>query len=214
MRHAHLLVAALAGAVSLPALAEEVVCGGPLGADGTEAGLIDAYGKDNVVTGEVDGPEGTTIVATTVFPNDPERSFQVYWWDEEAHEGLASFSLPAGATAPGGLRPGMTAAEVEALNGGPFTITGFGWDYGGFANFGETGALANLPGGCYPSVRFATGNIPDGLNIDSIQGDGVEIPSADPLLAKVDARVESVWLGYAMPEADEEEGEGEEEAGE
>jgi hypothetical protein len=206
-----LLAAALLCAWASPALSAEVVCGGPLGPDSSEAALIAAYGADNVVTGQVDGPEGSTVLATTVFPNDPQRSFQVYWWDEDKHASLASFSLPAGDTAPGGLRVGQTVAEIEALNGGPFNISGFDWDYGGFANFGEESNLLNLPGGCYPSVRFApTKEAPAGTNIDAVEGD-IQVPTTEPLLKTLDARVESVWLSYAMPEGMEQEGEGEDE---
>ena len=203
------LLLPLAVLAATPVVADEVVCGGPLSAKSTEADLIAAFGAANVQTGEVDGPEGTTLVATTVFGNDPAKSFQVYWWDETAHAGIASFSVPAGSTAPGGLKLGMTVKEVEALNGGPFTISGFDWDYGGYANFENSTKLQELPGGCYPSVRFSTTKeAPEGTNIDPIEGD-IQVPTSEPLLVTLDARVESLWLSYPSPEGDSE-GEGEE----
>ena len=39
-----------------------------------------------------------------------------------------------------GLKAGMTIEEVEKINEKPFQISGFGWDYGGHANF-EGGKL-------------------------------------------------------------------------
>jgi hypothetical protein len=203
--------AALAGALTgaTAALGDEVACTGPLGAGSSEAALIEAYGKDNVTTGEVDGPEGSRMLATTVFPDDPDRRFEVFWWDEESRSVLATFSVPARDTAPGGLRLGMTPAEVAALNGGPFDMSGFDWDYGGYANLGEDSPLLELPGGCYPSIRFApTKEVPEGTNINAIEGD-VQVPSTEPLLDTLDARVSELWLNYPVPEEMEGEGEGE-----
>ena len=121
-----LLVAAALSFAALPALAaSELACDPDLGPGTTLADLQTHYGKDNVVTGPVDGAEGETITATTIYPNDPEKSFIVYWWDEEKQERLAGYSIPASGTGPGGLKMGMSIADVEAINGGPFTLTGF-----------------------------------------------------------------------------------------
>jgi hypothetical protein len=148
------------------------------------------------VTGEVPGPEGSTMIATTVFPNDPARKFEVDWWDEENHARISSFSIPEKDTAPGGLKIGMSVKEVEALSGAPFTMSGFDWDYGGYADL-SGGKLEQLPGGCYPSVRFApTKQVSADTNIDAVEGD-VVVPSSEPLLEKLGVRVESISLGYA-----------------
>ncbi len=177
-----------------PAFSEEIKCDGPFAADSSEARLIESYGKDNVVTGDVPGPEGSTVLATTIFPNDPARTMEFGWWDEEKLERTAYFTVPAADTTPGGLKLGMSVAEVEALNGGPFQMYGFFWDYGGSAGF-EGGKLGDLPGGCIVSVRFGVGEYPADLNVDAISGDQ-QITSTEPLLAQVDARVESITIGY------------------
>ena len=62
----HLSIAALAFAAAGSALAAEpVACAGAFASDSSEARLIETFGKANVVTGEVDGPEGSTMLATT-----------------------------------------------------------------------------------------------------------------------------------------------------
>lgn len=180
--------------VAAPAMAADLSCEGPFAGDSSEARLVEAFGRDNVVTGDVPGPEGSTILATTVFPNDPARSMEFGWWDEDKHERLAYFTVPAGDAAPGGLKQGLTVKEVEALNGGPFQMFGFFWDYGGSAGF-EGGKLGAAPGGCVVSVRFAVGDYPADLNVDAISGD-MEISSSEPLLEKVDARVDTITVGY------------------
>ena len=133
--------------LAAPAMAADIACEGPFAADSSEARLIEAFGKDNVVTGDVPGPEGSTVLATTIFPNDPARTIEFGWWDEEKHERVAYFTVPPDDTAPGGLRKGLTVKEVEALNGGPFQLYGFFWDYGGAAIFdgGKLDLLADYP---------------------------------------------------------------------
>jgi hypothetical protein len=177
-----------------PAFAEEIKCDGPFAADSSEARLVESFGKDNVVTGDVPGPEGSTVLATTLFPNDASRTMEFGWWDEEKLERTAYFTVPAADTTPGGLKVGMTVKEVEVLNGGPFQLYGFFWDYGGSAGF-EGGKLGDLPGGCIVSVRFGVGEYPADLNVDAISGDQ-QITSTEPLLAQVDARIESITIGY------------------
>ena len=185
-------------AVATPALAEEIACEGAFGIDSSEARLIELYGADNVVTGTVPGPEGTEMLATTVFPDDPKRSLQFVWWNEEKLSDPSYIELPAKLAAPGGVHIGQSLAEVEALNGQPFTLLGFGWDYGGSAGF-ETGALSDLPGDCLLSVRFEYGESPEGLDTLPAMGDK-ELSSDDPLLAQMQVRLYAVSIGYPHPD--------------
>ena len=181
--------------VATPAFAAQLTCDGPFAADSSEARLVETFGRDNVVTGDIPGPEGSIILATTVFPNDPEKRMEFGWWDEDGLTQLAYFTVPAGDTSPQGVRTGMTVQEVEALNGGPFDLQGFWWDYGGYANF-PGGTLGAPEEGCLVSVRFApAGDYPEGLDVDAISGE-VTVPSTEPLLEQVDARVESVSVSY------------------
>ncbi|MCP8884904.1 hypothetical protein NIM87_15450 [Devosia sp. XJ19-1] len=185
---------ALAG----PALAEDIACEGAFAIDSSEARLIEMYGADNVRTEIVPGPEGTEMLATLVFPDSPKRKLMFVWWDEDKRRDPSFIELTAKMVAPGGLRIGLTVAEVEALNGEPFTLLGFGWDYGGAAGF-QSGNLADLPGGCVVSLTFSPPDYPVGDDVDSIMGD-VEVSSSNPLLAQVGARVESVAIGYPHPD--------------
>lgn len=181
--------------LATPAFAEQLSCEGPFAADSSEAKLIEAFGKDNVVTGEVPGPEGSTVLATTIFPNDPAKRIEVGWWDEENLTQLAYFTVPSADIAPQGVKTGMTVKEVEALNGAPFEMQGFWWDYGGYANF--TGGTLGAPEeGCIVSVRFApAGEAPANLDVAAISGE-VQVPSSEPLLEQLDVRVESLSVSY------------------
>jgi hypothetical protein len=185
-------------ALVTPALAQEIECEGAFAIDSSEARLIEIYGADNVVTGIVPGPEGTEMLATTVFPDDPQQSLQFVWSDEEELSGPSYIELPARIVAPGGVRIGQSLAEVEALNGEPFRLLGFGWDYGGSAGF-ETGALADLPGGCILSVSFDANFYPQDVDTLRVQGD-VELSSDDLLLARMQVKIYGTSIGYPHPD--------------
>lgn len=203
---ARLLIAALIVPmlVVAPALAKEklprgeIACEGAFAVDSSEARLVELYGADNVWTGIVPGPEGTEMLATRVYPDEPDRLLEFVWWDEENRTDLGNVDLPPTLSGPGGIRAGMSVAEVAAVNGEPFTLNGFGWDYGGFAGF-PSGALSDLPGGCYLSVRFGPGDAPVKVNTDAIYGDR-EVSSSETLLETVGAVVESVSIGYPHPD--------------
>ena len=185
------------GAPAAPA--EEVACSGVFGPDSSEALVIETFGAENVVTGTVPGPEGTELIATTVFPDDPERSMEFGWFDEENFTRLSYVELSPSQTTPGGVRIGQTVAEVEALNGQPFEVGGFWWDYGGYANI-ESGTLAELEGGCHLSIRFSPGeSYPDDTDVTSVSGE-VQVSSDDPLLAEIDTRVQVLAIGYPWPD--------------
>jgi hypothetical protein len=182
----------------LPAAAAEIACEGAFAIDTSEARLIEIYGAENVWTGIVPGPEGTEMLATEIFRDNPKRRLQFVWWNEEDRTDLSFAELPTKMAGPGGVRAGMSVAEVQALNGEPFTMSGFGWDYGGYAGF-ESGALSNLPGGCHLSLRFSPASYPEGVDVDAITGDR-EVSSDNPLLEAVNARLESVAIGYPHPD--------------
>lgn len=184
--------------LATPALAGEIACEGAFGMDSSEARLIEIYGAGNVVTGIVPGPEGTEMLATTVFPDNPRKTMQFVWWDEEALAGPGNIELPPKTVVPGGVRTGLSLAQVEALNGEPFTLLGFGWDYGGYASF-QTGALSNPPGGCYLSLRFEPGPDVAGVDMTPAMGDK-ELSSDDPLLARMQVRLYAVSIGYPHPD--------------
>lgn len=184
------------------AAAETVSCTGIFGPESSEAQLISAYGAENVVTGDVPGPEGSTNFATTVFPDDPDRVMEFGWFDEENRTGLSYVALSPTQTGPHGVHIGMSVAEAEAANGESFNIGGFWWDYGGYAQI-DTGNLAGDSNGCYISLRFSPDDEALGdQDLTAITGE-VSVPSSEPLLAKVDTRVQSVDLSYPDPNYEE-----------
>jgi hypothetical protein len=205
----HLSVfAMLAGLAVLPASAqalypssEPITCDGVFSPDTTQALIKDSFGAENVVNETVYGAEGWEYIATVAFPNDPAKRTVFTWADEEKLEGISMVELPPGAVALGGVKTGMSVADIEQLHGARFSMTGFWWDYGGYPNLAD-GALDQFPGGCSLALRFSPDDdLPESLNIDAVSGD-VEVWSDNPLLGQIGAKVSSVSIVYPWIEGE------------
>lgn len=197
----HAFVAILLAASAGGAAAEEarhLECAGPFARGATVGTLASVFGAANVVNRTIDGPEGSTLDATLVFPEDPARRLVVLWQDEVARARPAAILIQDQSewVGPGGIRLGTTLSEVEAANGAPFTILGFGWDYGGSAGF-EEGTLADLPGGCTLSLTFQIDETVEGPEFDAIMGDE-QFRSDNPLIRKAAPTVSQIAVGYPM----------------
>lgn len=189
-----LLAASLPGHAQMP---ETITCDGPFAKNATEADVKAAFGAENVTFTQVDGPEGSTWDATVVFPNDDARRIEIFWNDEAARKGpRVTFMAPSGWVGPLGIANGMTLTEVEALNGAPFDISGFGWDYGGGASFPE-GALASVAGDCIIGANFDLTDYPDDGRFDDLMGDR-QMKSDVPLMRKANPVVVEWWIGYPV----------------
>jgi hypothetical protein len=142
--------------------ADRLTCAAPFDRGASHASILAVFGKKDVAWTKVDGAEGEAIDATVIFGDVPDRRLELFWADEKARRGLATLSLSETSVwiAPNGLKIGMSLAAVEKLNGRPFTLSGFDWDYGGFVADWKGGALgAKIAGGCTVQVRFT---VPDG----------------------------------------------------
>jgi hypothetical protein len=93
-----------------------------------------------------------------------------------------------------GIRIGTTLAELERINGGPFTLSGFDWDYGGIV---QTKAPGKLPRFLSISTRTVNSQAVPPNEYTQISGDR-QISSRHPVLAKVGVVV--IRLSMAWPE--------------
>jgi len=182
----------------IPVTGNELRCTGAFGIDTSEARLIETFGADNVVRSERSDAREQKPLITTVYPTDPVRRMVFLWWNREKPVDLSHVILPQSAIVPGKLQVGLTIAEVQRLNGGPFNIFGLGSPSPGFTLFhGE--ALGNLPGGCLVSATFSPSHFPPSLDVSSVMTDR-DISSDNPLLSQMDVRLEEITLGYPHPD--------------
>lgn len=173
-------------------------CGAPFTPDATPATLAAVFGRENVIPETVDGPEGTQVNVTAIYPNDPARRIEVVFHNEEERTGLVLVRVqnPESLwTGPGGVRLGDGIAAVEAANGKPFKVMGFGWDYGGFVSDWDGGRLGDKDG-CSTAARL----LPQASEIaDGIVGDGVTPQSNDPDVIKAEPKVTEIGINWAPP---------------
>lgn len=195
------------GAAAQTSVPLHLECAGPFGPEGSEASLRQVFGDGNVLAEQIDGPEGSVLDATLLFPDDPTRRLVVLWQDEMARAKPAAIIIRDDSEwiGPGGLRLGEALAEVEAINGAAFNVLGFGWDYGGAASF-PSGTLADIPGECVLSLSFDLDwNKEYGPEFDVIMGDQ-QLSSEDPQLRAAAPSVAEIIVGYPMDDLPLEEG--------
>ena len=139
-----------------------------------------AYGQQNLKLQKIPGAEGEEIDGAKLFA-DTDRELVIVW-DPDNDKKQVVFDIRVVGTAwkfDNGLKAGMTIAEVEKINGKPFKIAGFEWDYGGYANF-EGGKLAGKV-----SIRFnpSTENVPAYLSGDKqLSSTDKQLRAAKPLV--------------------------------
>ncbi|WP_395735831.1 hypothetical protein [Prosthecobacter sp.] len=129
----------------------------------TSTDIERAYGKDNLKLQKIPGAEGEEIDGAKLFA-ETDRELEIVW-DPDNEKKKVVFDIRVIGKAwkfDNGLKSGMTVEEVEKINGKPFKIAGFEWDYGGYANF-EGGKLDGKV-----SIRFSptVENIPEYLSGD------------------------------------------------
>jgi hypothetical protein len=195
-----ILLALLLGAPALSAPAprsakpQVLTCFAPVAKTDTGASLKRRYGAQAVAM-DVPGGEGQMVRALVLWPRDKARRLEVFFDDGPMRQ-LSSVLIRSKGSRwrVAGLGVGATLAEVVRANGGPVTVGGFGWDYGGGVDR-RGGKLARLPGGCAVGLTMDIGegitNPPQG-----IFGDGVQLPSSDPRLRAARPYVTDIYVSW------------------
>lgn len=183
----------LKDAPKAPALA----CEGPFAKDTTHDKLAAAFGVKNVVFKDVDVTSNVLTKATVLFDSDPTRRLVVFWKDSKTRSKPVSITIeaPSTWTGPGGARNGLTLKELEKLNGGGFSVTGFGGVGGGEASK-LGGPFVDLPGDCTLKLRFEPGIAnPLPPRFASVTGD-VLIASTNLILRRVRPQIVQWSINY------------------
>jgi hypothetical protein len=138
------------------------------------------YGAKNLVMAQIPIPEGAFLDGATLFAGT-DRELQLIWKDGDPKKILSDVNVVGTAWIfENGIHVGSTLLEVEKINGKPFMMSGFDWDYGGYAVDFQGGKLKNL------SLRFTYGE----RQIDpSLSGDKT-ISSSNPKLRTLNPTVE------------------------
>lgn len=157
---------------------------GPITENTTRNKLNGLYGAANVTDTAYPIGEGETVGATVIFPGTP-REATVIWAPGKRNEKVDRVVVTGSQwLLPAGIRPGDTLAEMETINGGPFMIYGFGWDYSGVAYFKGGKLDRKVQVWLRPSIET-------GPDYEKVLGDSLfnssarEMRAVDPRIAKV-----------------------------
>jgi hypothetical protein len=106
---------------------------GPITATTSEAMLGTLFGAENVEPGDIGIGEGFTEPGAVIYGKDPAKRIEVLWRD--AARTVADSVWISGAASDWktseGVSLGTALKDIERLNGGPFRLAGFDWDYSG-----------------------------------------------------------------------------------
>jgi hypothetical protein len=174
-----------------------VACNGVFAKDSGHLKLAIKFDSRNVVYSEVDGPDGTRINASVIYPNDPKRRLEVLWNNEGARTDTSVIAINGKSQwgAPKGMKLGMSIQQLEKLNGKAFRLSGFGTDGSSSVIGWEGGALSSLPGGCKIGVRLTASSkaAPDAR---ATVGGDKELVSSDANVRAVQPAIAEILIGY------------------
>lgn len=168
----------------------------------TEETLRARYGADNVAAERVHLGEGDTAPGTVLFPNDSSRRLTVIWDDTVARARPMRVTVGSRRTrwhVIPGVSLGTSLSELEQLNGRPFKLFGFSWDYAGTVSGWEGGSLDSLwRGGPENKVLVRLRLRPDSAGYASahsrqVIGDEI-FPSSLPAMHTLNPRVYDLFI--------------------
>lgn len=154
---------------------------GPILKGTTLFGLKTLFGGGQVKAADIDVGEGNTEPGTRLFEGTDQELEILFNPEGDEREIFDIRIIGTAWKFKNGLRLGLSMQEVEKINGKPFSIWGFGWDYGGFANF-EEGPLAGKV-----TLRFGVkGDIPDSISGDQmISTTNKKLRAAKPFVEQI-----------------------------
>lgn len=102
--------------------------------ESTEQELAQHYGPGVVQSQRIEIGEGETVPGTVLFYSDSLRRLEIMWQDTVKRARPSRLILRGDSTRwslGGNVSLGTSLQQLERLNGRPFKLAGFGWDYSG-----------------------------------------------------------------------------------
>jgi hypothetical protein len=193
------VAAARPGAPAKPAeTARTVACSsGAFAKNSGHLRLAQSYGVHNVDFTEVAGDDGSTLMASVLFPNDPKRRLEVLWDDDAQRAGTRMIVIDGQSTwsAQKGVHLGLPLAALEKLNGKPFKLMGFQQNGMAIVSDWNGGALGSLTDGCRVGVQLKPDPKAPAGALDAASGDK-EFASGDPAIKAARPTVGEIIVAY------------------
>ena len=188
---------------------------GPITAGAVPGDLRRLFPDASIKDDEIELDEGMLQPATLVYQGNPTETLAIAWNGKGAQAHPKEIFVcwgrrrgPCRWQTPDGIKMGMRLSQLEAMNRKPFTVSGFGWNYGGNVISWEGGALAKLDcGGRFvltlDAERTGPGRYSAGLTSEeahSITGDR-PISSSIPGMQKANPAVVGILFQFPGPES-------------
>jgi hypothetical protein len=174
-----------------------VTCSGAFAKNSGHLRLAQAYGVHNVEFTEVAGDDGSTLMASVLFPADPKRRLEVLWDDDTQRAGTRMMVIDGQSTwtAYKGIHLGLPLAALEKVNGKPFKLMGF--EKGGMAMVSDWngGALGLLTDGCKVAVQLKPDPKAAAGTLEAA-GSDKEFVSNDPAIKAAKPTIGEIIVGY------------------
>ena len=174
-----------------------IACSGIFGKDSSHLRLAMTFETKNITFTDVDANGGTKVPASVLYPKDSKRRLEVWWSNPADRSGTYLIDIAGKSTwtAPGGMKLGLTLAQLEKLNKKPFKLKGF--DKNGVATVSDWdgGELASLPGGCKSGVNLMPDPKASPDAISALTADQ-DYSSTDPAMRAVKPIVSEILIGY------------------
>lgn len=188
---------------------------GPITGSAVPSDLRRIFAEASIQDDEIELDEGMLQPATLVYQGNPSETLAIAWNGKgpEAHPKQIFVCWgrrrgPCRWQTVSGIKMGMRLGQLEAMNGKSFTVSGFGWNYGGNVISWEGGALAKLDCGgrlvlTLDAERTGPGRYSAGLTSEeahSITGDR-PISSSIPGMQKANPAVVGILFQFSGPES-------------
>jgi hypothetical protein len=167
----------------------------------SEKDLIQIFGEENVIRDSIHIGEGYYEIGTTVFKNSPNEISII--WNDSKNVKSPSYITVKGSNSNWvtnqGIQIGTSLKQLETINGGPFTMTGFAWDYAGTIIEWKNGKLAAIAGESNDKMLIRLGEY-ENLKItpeeyQQLIGD-IAFESSNKLLQKMNPIVYQMVFGF------------------
>jgi len=147
--------------------------------------------------------EGESEDGSVIYPNAPRLTILVLWKDSVGRRRPSSVRLRKGSTQVTfeDIGIGTTLKAIERLNGGPFLLAGFAFDYSGTVTSWLGGRLENVGGtACDIKVRLEP-ELPNSPSREQLAAGAATVGdrdfrSSDPNMQLLNPRVYEVLLIY------------------
>jgi hypothetical protein len=169
---------------------------GPITAETSEADLQRRYGAA-VDDSRIELGEGETAPGTVIYRDDPLRRMEIIWRDTTARRQPARLILRGDRSrwqVGPGISLGTSLQDLERLNGKPFSLAGFGWDYAGGVIDWKGGALDRALAG----IRLYLDPGPSAYEsapYSQVLGDR-EYSSSLPAMQQLNPRVSQIFIDF------------------